>query len=434
MSKNDRDKIRLLILGIVIIGFGYYKYVYSPQVITVNEKVKQESLVMEKYNNAVNTIETFEDKKTEVKILKAKINDKSMQFYPVISEEQIIIELDQLLKDNNLKGGITFQPIVSDSVEASKNEAKSLQDSSFKKIVDQYKKTLMIDEKTEQNKAIDENDLKGVENNKDNGIEGNEINNSSETKMSNTNTQKNSKEKKNTIQYLKCEVKIEGTMENLNKLLNTIGTKERRIIVNSMKINKDDKEGIKVTLNLEFYAIPKFNGELENYLKWNLNNEYGKNLLFSNTPLSGNVEESKVTSDFIVSIKSVSSDLPTVMVGKANDLLRTTYIYGDNNSEETVEIILTQDKDKYYYRYKTSKGIYPANNTQVGEEFVPITKNIIFNVLSENRMGSIDNSELKLKLINKTDKLVVVDITGDDKNDSRVTVEGDGKTISVNQK
>lgn len=403
MSKNDRDKIRLLILGIIIIGFGYYKYVYVPQLTAIDEKSKQEVAIIEKYNNVVNTINTFEDKKIEVKILKAKIKDKTTPFYPVISEEQIIVELDKLLKDSNLKGGITFQPIAADSVEASKNEVKSLPDSTLKKIVDQY-----------------------------NSTEINNVNNINEAEVGNANTQKNSKEKKNTVQYLKCEVRVEGTMENLNKLLNVIGGKEKRIIVNSIKISKDDKEGVKGNINLEFYAIPKINDEVESYLKWQINNEYGRNLLFSNTALNKNAEETSQNGDFIVSIKSVSSDLPTVMVGKVNDFLRTTYVYGDNNAEETVEIILTQDKDKYYYKYKTSKGMYPTNNK--GAEFVPAAKNIVFNVLSEKRTGSNDKSELKLKITNKTDKLVNVDITGEDKIDPRVTVEGDGKNINVNQK
>lgn len=417
MSKNDKDKIRLLILVIFIMGFVYYKYVYSPQVTAINEKTQQETSIIDKYNNVVNSINTLDNRKVEVKILKAKVNDKSVPFYPVINEEQIIVELDKLLKDNNLKGGITFQPIGSDSVEPSKNEIKSLPDSSLKKIVDQYNSTIFIN---------------GNKTGNENGSKNNNVGAEAQTPA--TNAQKNSKEKKNTVQYLKCEIRFEGTMESLNKFLNTIGKKEKRIIVNSMKISKEDKEGIKGNINLEFYAIPKINNELENYLKWQLNNEYGKNLLFSNTLLNKNAEENVQNGDFIVSIKSVSSDLPTVMIGKVNDFLRTTYVYGDNNGEENVEIILTQEKDKYYYRYKTSKAMYPSNNNGAGIEFVPASKNIVFNVLSEKRTGSNDKSELKLKITNKTDKLINIEITGDDKTDSRVTVEGDGKNINVNQK
>ena len=169
-------------------------------------------------------------------------------------------------------------------------------------------------------------------------------------------------------------------------------------------------------------------------MNWTLNNDYGKNLLFSNTSASGSLEENKGNSDFTASIKAISSEMPTVIIGKTNDSLRSTYVYADSNSEENVEFILTQDNGKYYYRYKTSRGMYPADSNGVGAVFVPVSKNIIINVLSEYRMGSNDKSELKLKITNKTDKLINVNITGDDKKDPRVKVEGNGSSISVNQK
>lgn len=428
MNKNNKDKIRILILGIIIIGFGYYKYVYVPQVTIIDSKTKQESAIKEKFNSNMNIINSMENRKSDVKILKAKISNKSISFYPVISEEHIILELDQLLKDSNLKGGITFQPIVSDGVEASKNDIKSLGESSLKAIVDKYNNSSKINVKTEQSKDNNENDSTNVEINNNGTSNDNIISNS---KVSNTNDKTNSKDK-NIIQYLKCELKVEGSYSSLDKLLNTIDKNEKKIVVNSIKINQDAKESIKGTIGLEFYSIPKINNELESYLKWKLNNEYGKNLLFSNTLSSANVEGSNDTSDFIASIKSVSSDLPTVTFGNVNDLFRTTYVYADSNSEETVEIILNQDKDKYYYKYKTSRGSYPLS--EAGIEFVPSSKNIILSVLSEERMGSNDKSELKLKITNKTDKLVDVNITGDDKADPRVTVDGDGNNISVNQK
>jgi type IV pilus assembly protein PilO len=432
MNKNNKDKIRLLILGIIIIGFGYYKYVYLPQLTIIEEKTKQESELKEKFNSNMKIINLMEERKSDVKILQAKISGKSISFYPAISEEHIILELDQLLKDSNLKGGMTFQPIVSDSIEDSKSDVKSLGESSLKGIVDKYNNIFQINVKTDQSKDKNENDSKNVEVNNSGTSNANVMSNSN---SSNTSSKINSKDKnKNTVQYLKCELKVEGSYSSLDKLLNTIGNNEKKIVVNSIKISEDTSNSIKGTINLEFYSIPKINNELENYLKWKLNNEYGKNLLFSNTLSSGNVVLNKDTSDFIASIKSVSSDLLTVMFGKANDLFRTTYVYADNNSEEIVEIILNQDKDKYYYIYKTSKGMYPANNSAAGAEFVPVSKNINLNVLSENKMGSNDKAELKLKIINKTDKLVNVNIAGDDKADPRVTVDGNGNNISVNQK
>jgi len=122
------------------------------------------------------------------------------------------------------------------------------------------------------------------------------------------------------------------------------------------------------------------------------------------------------------------------MLGKTDDSLRTTYVYADSNGEENVEITLTKDGGKYYYKYKTSKGTFPVNYNSLGAEFVPVSKNIIINMLSEVRATADDKSNIKLKIVNKTDKLVEVDISGDDTANPRVVVDGDGNNISVNKK
>ena len=43
-------------------------------------------------------------------------------------------------------------------------------------------------------------------------------------------------------------------------------------------------------------------------------------------------------------------------------------------------------------------------------------------------------SNIKLNIVNKTDKLVEVNISGDDASNPRVKIDGDGSNISVNQK
>lgn len=457
MKISNKEKIMLYILGIILIGFGYYNFVYSVQMNKIQEKTKQKNELEQKYTTTMNTINSIEDRKSDVKILKAKISDESLPFYPTISEEHIILELDTLLKDSGLDGGIKFNPIVSDSVESVDKKNQTLAESSLQGIVDEYNNATgstgavsNTNEKANQNNNAssgNSNKSEASSNTKDSNNDGktsttNSNNNSntnnsntSNTNNSNTNTSKNLKDqKKNTVQYVKFEVDFEGSYDGLNKLLNTIGKNEKKIVVNSMKIDEDTLDTVKGTINLEIYAIPKINDELESYLKWDLTNTYGKSVPFSTGAASGIVEENKDTSDFVASVKSINSDLPTIMMGKTNDDLRTTYVYADSNSEEQAEIVFTQDGDKYYYKYKTSKGTYPANYEGLGAEFTPTSKNIVLNVSSENRITSNDKSELKLKITNKTDKLVNVDINGDDTADPRVTVDGDGSNISVNQK
>jgi len=425
MKISNKEKIMLYVLGIILIGFGYYNFIYSSQVTKIEEKLKQESEIKQKYTTTMETINSLEDRKSDVKVLKAKIGDESLAFYPTISEEHIIVELDKLLKDSGLKGGITFKPIVSDSVESSKKEDKSLGESSFQGIVDKYNNVAKNDEKNQTSNNTASNSTSA--------------NNTSGTANANNSTSPNSKtsdtkDKKNTVEYLKCEVKFEGTYDGLDKLLTKLSTNEKKIVVNSIKISQDTLDACKGTIELEIYSIPKITDEIESYLKWDLNNTYGKNVPFSKGAASGIVALNKDTSDFMASVKSINSDLPTIMLGKADDSLRTTYVYADSNSEENVEMTLTQDGDKYYYKYKTSKGSFPANYDGLGAEFVTSSKNIVINVLSEARVTSNDKSNIKLKLVNKTDKLAEVNISGDDAANPRVKIDGDGSNISVNQK
>lgn len=435
MKISNKEKIMLCVLGSVIVGFLYYQFVYLSQINQLQEKLKSESEIKQKYDNAMNTINSIEDKKSDVKILKAKVNDQTVPFYPIISEEKIILELDKLLKDSDLEGSIVFQPISSDTVENSKKEVKSLAESSLQGIVDQYNYTVKDNEETQKgNDKTNNNSTKNDTNNNSN--------NSNSTDTANNSKESTKDAKKNTVQYLKCEVKFAGKYEGIYKFLSTISLNEKKIVVNDIKLSSDTIDGIKGTIKLEFYSVPKINDELASYLKWDFDKSYGKSVPFgagtvttsSDTSVVSGQEDKKEESDFIASVKSVASDLPTIMMGKTNDDLRTTYVYADSNSEEKVEMILTQDGDKYYYKYKTLKGTFPTNYDGLGAEFIPAAQNIVLNILSRSRLDANDNSAIRLKIVNKTDKLLNVNISGDDYNNPRVKVEGDLSNISVNNK
>lgn len=422
MKISNKEKIMLFILGIIVVAFGYYNFVYLVQTSKIEAKIKEETEIKQKYENAKITIDTLEDKKNDVNLLKVKVEGQAKSFYPVINEEHIILELDKLLRDNNLEGKIKFDPIVSGSVEKSDKANKILAKSSLQPIVDKYK-----------NKNSEDSNSKTA----------NSTNKSSTE--NNSNADKSKEEKKDTLQYVKVQVSFEGSYDGLSKLLTTISENERKIVVNSVKLSSDSTKGIKGTLNLEIYSVPKISDEIEDYLKWDFNNTYGKDVPFiaekenqffnignTTSTLTSTSTSNEVarTNDFIASVKSITSDLPKIMLGKANDDMRTSYVYGNSNSEEPVEMILTQDGDKYYYKYKTSKQSFPANYDGLGEEFSPKSKDIVLKILSENKLSGNDNSRMRIKILNKTDKDVQVNISGDD---SRVTIDGNESNVKVNK-
>ncbi|NRY59957.1 pilus assembly protein PilO [Clostridium beijerinckii] len=426
MKISNREKVMLFVLGIILIGFGYYNFVYSVQATAIEQKVKQESEIKKKYETSMITINSLEIKENDAKLLKEKIEEESKPFYPIISEEYIILEIDKLLKDSELKGTMKFNPIVCDAVENVDKKSGTLPNSTLQQIVDKYndKNVSNHEEATTTTNT----------NNKDASV-----NNSNDKSGSNSKDSKD--KKKDTVQYIKFQVNFEGSYDGIYKFISAIGENDRKIVVNSIKLSSDTSKGIKGTVNLEIYSIPKIDDDLSQYLQWNLNNDYGKDVPFSAGTADGsssstgtNVKETTKTagSDFLASVKSITSDLPKIMIGKAKDDLRTTYVYGDSNSEEKAEMILTQDGDKYYYKYKTSKGTFPANYDGPGEEFIPMSKDIVLGIMSESRVNANDNSAIRLNIINKTDKTVDVNISGDDSANPRVTIDGNSDNVRVN--
>lgn len=444
MKISKREKIMLLVLGIIAIGILYYQFGYTNLVKIVEGKTAQKIEIEEKYNKAKKTIDSIEKQKSTEKILNAKINDEADSFYPTVSQEHIILEFDKLIKESGLEGGMTFEAIEVKGVGSIKKSEKDkgLEESSLQDDVDEYK--FKYGESKEENETISE---------KDNSASSDEVDQSSTKPDDNTNSKNsdssnNSKstkdaksdEEENTVTQIEFNVDFNGSYENVVKFLKAvgdykIGEDKKKIPVYTINMSTKNLEEVKGSVNMVIYSVPKISDELSTYLKWDLNNTYGKSRPFNVDSGVGNgIKSDKDINDFMVSVKSIESDLPTLMMGKADDELRTTYAYGDGNDEQKAEIVFTQVDGKYYYKYKTSNDKIPENYSDVGNEFIPNSDNIVLNIMSESRNNSDDKSGLKLKIINNTNKLVMVDVSGDDSNDPRVSIDGDSKKITINQK
>lgn len=453
MKISKKEKVMLLVLGIIAIGILYYQFGYANLVKIVEQKTAQKIEIEEKYNKAEKTIKSIEKQKSTEKILKAKINDEAAPFYPTVSQEHIILEFDKLIKESGLEGGMTFEAIEVKGVESLKKSEKDkgLEESSLQDDADEYK--FKYGESKEENETISEdkdatssNEADQSSTKSDNNSESSNKTDKNSTNSENSNksestkddkSDKNSKsdEEENTVTQIKFNVDFNGSYENVVKFLKAVGDYERKIPVYTINMSTKNLEEVKGSVNMIIYSIPKINDEVREYLEWDLNNTYGKSKPFNVDSGVGNgIKSDKDVNDFMVSVKSIDSDLPTVMIGKANDILRTTYAYGDGNNEQNAEIVFTKQDDKYYYKYKTSNDKIPENYSDLGNEFIPNSENIVLNIMSESRSNSDDKSGLKLKIINNTNKLVMVDLSGDDPNDPRVSIDGDSKNITINQK
>lgn len=408
MNISKREKYLIGILLAVLICFVYYQFIYVNQVEKLNNKRAEKNQVEQRYNEVMAAIANLESKEESLKILKATVLDKSKRLYPTIMQEKIIIELDKLLTDSGLKGNIAFSPIEVASVEKMVSPEVQKTESSLKALVDEY-----------------------------NGSTGNEATGNSVEQQ----PQSNASENGATSEQLKVAINFSGNYEALKTFIASVQNYERKVVITNISISSKSQEELTGVMNLEFHAVPKLSDEDMEYLIWTLNNVYGKEVLFSNGAASGayasTIEEQsneKDVNDFVMMLRSSTSELPTVTIGKAKDDSRESYIYSDNDKIEEVEVAFDEVDGKIYYKYRTSTSYYPKDNSSQGKEFTSKSKDIVFEILSEKRSGTSDNSGIKLKVINNTDKNVEIIVKDDDTSNPRVTVTSEGYTVNVTKK
>lgn len=425
MNISKREKYLIGILLTVLICFVYYQFIYTKQVGKLTTKRTEKNQVEQRYEDVMENISNLDSKEENLKILKSTVLDKSKNLYPTIMQEKIIIELDKLLNDSGLKGNIAFSPIEVSSVEKMVSPEIQKEESSLKSIVDEYSGDVTKDESS------------NVEAN-------NENNTSTESNggQASQDSQEVSPEQNGaTSEQLKVAINFSGSYEALKKFISSVQNYERKIVITNISISSKSQEELTGVMNLEFHAVPKLSDEDMQYLLWTLNNVYGKEILFSSGAANGayasTIEEQnnkEDINDFVMMLKSSLSELPTVTIGRAKDESRESYIYSDNDKVEEVEIIFDEAEGKTYYKYKTADSYYPKDNSSEGKEFTSKSDDIVFEIMSEKRRESSDNSGIKLKVVNNTSKRVEIIVKDDDTSNPRISVTSEGNTVNVTKK
>ncbi|WP_145993151.1 hypothetical protein [Tepidibacter mesophilus] len=405
MKLTTREKIMLIILGLMLIIGGYYKFILSQQLIKL-DNIEQEVIDKKAEVERVK-LEISENSPVHknFKIINAKIKSMTKPLFPSINQEKIIVILDEMLADANLEGNsISFSEIDVNEIDVKKEEEK---DKTYliKNLLEEYKGN-----KKEKN---------------------NEVSNENQE-----NTEKPDENKRET-EKMTATISYKGKYKDIINFLEQIETYDKKILVSSISISKSkenntDEEGIVTDDNsitgsiaLDFYSVPKIHEQDEEYLKWDFDNGYGKDDPF--VPFSGYSEYNKnnnivVNNDFIMTVKPISSDLPTVIMGRAMDKLGRSYVYADNQNFENVEFQIVQVDKKYYYKYKTQGEAYPQDYENDMIEFDPHGTTVNLNIISNKRNGPEDNSGINLSLINKTNLKLNVKVDYEDDKNPRVKV------------
>ncbi|QAA31165.1 hypothetical protein [Clostridium manihotivorum] len=420
MKISEREKYLLGILLAVLVVVGYYQFVYTKQVEKIDGLKTQRAASQSKYNEVMATINSLDSKKEQVKILNAKISDKSKNLYPELIQEKLILEIDDLIKGSNLKANVNFSNLQVQGVESNKSTYQPLPSSSLQSLADQY------NNKASQSTTVTNNQQSG---------------NSNQAAQQNNNGQTKDSSGGNTAQQMKVTLSFKGTYSNLATFIKNVEARNKRIVLSNLSMTQSSDKNISGSLTMEFYAVPKIGDEDSDYSKWILNNKYGKDSPFGgqistlSTTIEDSAKQKEEKNDFSMIAKPINSDLPTLTIGKDSDQSRTSYLYADNSNVEKLEVVFTKDKDgNYYYKYKTSKNSYPLQYSSKGIGFKPTSDDIRFNIFSTLRQGTSDKAGVDLKVINNTDKVVSIIVNGDDGTDPRVKITGEGTAVNVTQR
>lgn len=197
--------------------------------------------------------------------------------------------------------------------------------------------------------------------------------------------------------------------EKMKKFLTEVAKIDKKFTIATLDVNKSvDKYNIK--LEIVFYSYQSIS-------EVNSNNNFGMV-----SKLETYKEEDKKVvlrnSDFFGTVRSFNSDISAVRFTKNDGSDTSKVIAKDRNQIENVNLELSKEGKKYYFKYYIDDEVYPRGKDR--EEFKPKGKEILIDILSSERRKSDDVVGINFIITNTTDKKVDVKVFED--NDKRVNI------------
>ena len=362
MKINKREKTLLFVLALGVVGFGYYKVVWDYQYNKLKDLKSKELKVKEEYNHDVKMVNSTEPNKEEINIFNSEIQNLTSGFYSNISQPNIILELNNLMNDANVKGTMNFSEI----------------------------KTMPVMDKQDGDSSS-----KSEDDENPNQIQGivNDYNNITDKKKNEGGKDKKSEEIYN-LSQMTVSLSVNGTYDNVMKFMKSIEENPKHINILNFNLSAQTDGNVSANMNIQLVAIPKIDASKEEFIT--ADEKYGKENPFSGASVVGTgtieneLENSKVKNDFLMTVRPINSDLPTIVLGKSDDKDKKTYLNNDENSVSNIEMYISGDNGKYYYKYKVEGKSYPTKFEGNGEEFKPNGNDINFEIFSEKRVKMIN--------------------------------------------
>ncbi|WMJ76671.1 MULTISPECIES: hypothetical protein [unclassified Sedimentibacter] len=406
MKLSRREKVLIVILVIALAVYAGYMFIPSSGMFNLDELRAEHSRKTLEYATMSQNITLKNKYEEDALTLIEQINN-----LPVISDlqqEKLIVFLNKYLADNNIDASnITFTDAaavpMSIVVSQPAEKAKSSMDLLMYDIDNIY---VYADENEDDEQAVA------------------------------VNTEEADKEEQPSMSAESISVNIEflASYNDMIKFIDLVQANPVDISITNISTVASEVGTLQGTMTMNFYEVPKPVGFKENNDEWLWNDlaESGKANPFSIGGAWETIGSLNTKFDFFVNLEPESSDLPTILVGKTEDIARSTYISENTNTVENIKFSFKLENNKYYYSYNTKNNTYPKSGTW--QEFSPSEEGKIkIKVYSSDRNLKTDSVGAIIGVTNTSGLKVYFEVENDSSTNPRVTLK-DAKSAIVTRK
>lgn len=403
MKLSNREKVLIFVLIIVVFAYFGYKYIPTLGLFNLDALREEYSAKNNEYNSVSQNILMKNKYEENVQVLTEEI--KNLNVISDLQQEMLIVFLNNYFEKNNIDvNNISFTNVVLSSISSVEATQESKELSTFDTIV-------------------------------------NNINSSTSSEVNSNNTNDEDKDDANksdeqsalSVRSISVNIAFESTYNNMINFIDAIQNNPVDISITNINTIAPGGNILQGTMTINFYEVPKPDGFVQDNGEWIWKDltKSGKENPFS-TDSIGSVNAASGAYDFYLSVTPDSADIPSIIVAKADDDSKVSFVYADSNAVEDVNFEFKTENNKYYFKYSTKGSSYPKDGTWL--EFTPINaESINIRVFSSARNSKTDSAGVNIGVTNTSGMKARFEIEGDDKTNSRVYFK-DAKTVIVTRK
>lgn len=222
-------------------------------------------------------------------------------------------------------------------------------------------------------------------------------------------------------------VSYECTYDQLKDVLTYLRENGKKVTINSMSYSyAPATDTVTGTMSLSFYAIQGSDRPAQEVDIKDVFVGTG-NIFASDTFVSNGTEvtyKDKIVADYdvYVIVNKTGADKDAVICGQSGDTNNQTVASSNVGGIENVTIKITGREGDYKISYQVGTSQYPVENFEEGTPFI-CGESIDLLIISSERAGTEDTSEISLRIINESDLAVNGAVINDDPTVPRVKLD-----------